>query len=85
MFFLIQLIHFIASFLVILVIIYAFISFIMSPTQPFRRTVDSIVDPMLAPIRKIVPSLGSIDISPLIFVILIQFIERILISVLNLL
>lgn len=35
-----------------------------------------LLEPMLRPIRRIVPDLGGIDISPIILIILLNFIER---------
>ena len=35
-----------------------------------------VTEPVLAPIRRMLPSLGGIDISPIIVILLIQFIVR---------
>lgn len=40
-----------------------------------------VTEPVLAPIRRFVPSLGGIDISPMILILLIMFIQRLLIEV----
>jgi YggT family protein len=37
------------------------------------------VEPLLAPIRRVVPLLGALDFSPLILIILIQVISNLLI------
>ncbi|MBO4222805.1 YggT family protein [Bradyrhizobium sp. 31Argb] len=37
-----------------------------------------ITEPVLAPIRKIMPNLGGLDISPIIVILLIMFIERVI-------
>ncbi len=76
--YLIQLIHLIARVLIFIVIIQAILSFFMSPFHPIRRTLDKIVDPLLAPIRRIVPPLGNIDFSPLVLVILVQVLDSLL-------
>jgi YggT family protein len=36
------------------------------------RTLDQLVDPLLRPIRAIMPNLGGIDISPIILLLLLQ-------------
>lgn len=36
------------------------------------RTLDQLVDPLLRPIRAILPNLGGIDISPIILLLLLQ-------------
>ena len=37
-----------------------------------------ITEPVLAPIRNFLPSLGGLDISPIILILLIMFIERVI-------
>jgi YggT family protein len=53
----------------------------MSPYHPVRMAIDRIIEPMLAPIRRVVPSAGMFDFSPLILMILIELIDRILIFI----
>jgi YggT family protein len=65
--------------LVLLVIVSVILSYFMDPYHPVRRAVDGIVQPMLAPIRRIVPLIGMLDISPLILLLLIQFVGSLLI------
>ena len=36
------------------------------------KTLDQLTDPMLRPIRRIMPNLGGIDISPIILLLLLQ-------------
>ena len=68
--------------LTLVVLIDVVLSFFMSPFAPLRRTLDSLVGPMLAPIRRVVPPVGMFDFSPLVLIILIQIIEEILVRVL---
>lgn len=72
----------ISQILILLVIASAILSFFMDPYHPIRRGVDNIVEPMLAPIRRIVPLVGMLDFSPLVLIILIQVAERVLIGIL---
>jgi YggT family protein len=58
------------------------VSFFLDPYHPVRRTLDSIVGPLLAPIRRILPPVGMFDFSPMVLIILIQLIQEILIRVL---
>ena len=37
-----------------------------------------ITEPVLAPIRRMLPSLGGLDISPIILILLIMFIQRVI-------
>jgi YggT family protein len=55
----------------------------MDPYHPVRRTLDSIVEPMLAPIRRVIPPIGMIDFSPLVLLLLIQLISNLLINLLR--
>ena len=55
-----------------LVIANVILSYFMSPYHPIRETIDRFVDPMLAPIRQLLPSTGGLDFSPLILIILLQ-------------
>lgn len=65
--------------LVVLVIVSVILSFFMDPYHPIRRSIDSVVEPMLAPIRRVVPLIGMIDLSPMILIILLQVVSNIII------
>jgi YggT family protein len=51
----------------------------MDPYHPVRRTLDNLVEPMLAPIRRVVPLIGMFDFSPLVLIILVQILSSALI------
>lgn len=78
-----RLINILGSALILLVFVSALLSFFLSPYHPVREALDRIVDPMLNPIRRVVPTLGGLDFSPLILIILIQFITRVLVSLIS--
>jgi YggT family protein len=67
----------------LLVIMHVILSFFISPYHLIRQTVDRLVEPLLAPIRQILPQTGVFDFSPLVLLILIQLIAGILISILR--
>ena len=69
--------------LVLLVFVSVILSYFMDPFHPVRRGVDRIVEPMLSPIRRIVPLVGMLDFSPLILIILTQLIANLLVQLLN--
>ena len=79
---LITLINAIQQLLILLVIVSVILSYFMDPYHPVRRAIDNIVDPLLAPIRRIVPLVGMLDFSPLVLIILIQVIGNLLIRLL---
>ena len=80
---LILFINAISQLLVLLVIVSVILSYFMDPYHPIRRSIDSVVEPMLAPIRRVVPLLGVLDLSPLILIILIQVLSNLLIRFLS--
>jgi YggT family protein len=61
-----------------MILVSVILSYFMDPYHPVRRFLDSIVEPMLAPIRRIVPLVGMLDFSPLILIVLIQLIGNLL-------
>ena len=65
--------------LVILVIVSVILSYFMDPYHPVRRGVDNIVQPLLDPIRRVVPLVGMLDFSPLILILLLQLVGRFLV------
>jgi YggT family protein len=70
----------ISQLLVLLVIVSVILSYFMDPYHPIRRSIDSVVEPMLAPIRRVVPLVGMIDFSPFILILLIQLLRGLLVS-----
>ena len=46
------------------------------------RIVYDITDPILTPIQRVIPPVGGLDLSPMIALILIQVVQRILMSLL---
>jgi len=85
MIFLIQLVTTLGSILVFAVIIQTLLSYFMSPYHPLRSALDRLIDPLLRPIRNVVPPLGGLDFSPLVLVILIQIVESLLVQLLRML
>lgn len=77
------LINFVAQALIILIIISVILSYVMDPYHPVRRWIDSIVEPLLRPIRRVLPPLAGLDFSPLVLIILIQLIANVIIRLLR--
>ncbi|MBN1450722.1 MAG: YggT family protein [Anaerolineales bacterium] len=77
---LVRLINILSQFLILLVIVKVILSYFMDPYHPLRRTLDNLVEPLLAPIRRVVPLIGMFDFSPLILIILVQVLSSVLIS-----
>jgi YggT family protein len=78
MFFIAGLIHRIIQLLILIVIIQAVLSFFLDPFHPVRRFLDRLVDPFLAPIRRILPPMAGLDFSPIVLIIGLQILDMIL-------
>jgi YggT family protein len=77
-----QMIGLLANLLIILLFIWVIVSWILPPYHPLREALDRLVEPMLSPIRRMIPLVGMMDLSPMILMILIEVVSRILISLL---
>lgn len=55
----------------------------MSPYHPVRRTIGLVIEPLLKPIRKLIPPTGGFDFSPLLLMILLQVLGKLLIALLG--
>ncbi len=69
--------------LTIIIFLDIILGYFLDPFHPVRRSLDSFVEPMLAPIRRIMPPMGMIDLSPLVLLIVIQLIETVIIGILR--
>ena len=60
--------------LVVAIFLRAIISwFRLAPDNPINVILVQVTEPILAPLRKVIPSLGMFDITPWIAMILLQF------------
>ena len=82
---LIQIINILSQFIILVVIAKVILSYFMDPYHPVRQTIDNLVEPFLAPIRRVVPLIGMFDFSPLILIILVQILSSVLIRFLYIL
>ncbi len=80
---LINIIQTLSTVLLLAVLASVLLSYILPPYNNIRVFLDRIVNPLLIPIRRVVPPLGMIDFSPVVLIILIQVVEWILISILS--
>ena len=48
--------------------------------NPIVSVTRTLTEPLLAPIRRLLPSMGGIDISPMLLLLGIRLIERVLLS-----
>jgi len=66
------------SFLTLLIFVYSLLGFFLSPFHPIRRTMGQVIEPLLAPIRRVLPPLGGLDFSPLVLMIILQVLGSLL-------
>jgi YggT family protein len=78
-------INWFSQLLVLLVLAHVILSYFMSPYHPVRMTVDRLVNPLLDPIRRVIPSIGMLDFSPVVLIILVQLVSSSLIKLLTML
>jgi len=55
----------------------------IDPYSPLARAIFDLTEPVLAPVRNMLPSAGGMDFSPVIVMVLIQFIGQLLIMMLT--
>lgn len=79
-FFIVQFIHLVSRLLSLLIIVDAILSFVLSPFHPIREFMGKILQPLYNPIRRIIPSAGGLDFSPLVLLIIVQLLEALLVS-----
>ena len=72
-----ELIGLVLSILVVLIIANVVLSWV-SRGSPTQYMLSEILNPMLAPIKRILPSMGPLDLSPLILLVAIQIAQIVL-------
>jgi len=63
---------------VLVLIVQVVISYFVSPFHPIRQTLDRVVEPLLNPIRRLIPAIGMFDFSPVILIVMVQLVSSIL-------
>ncbi len=58
------------------------VGYFLDVSHPIRQFLDSIVQPFLAPIRKLLPPAGGLDFSPLVLFFLVELIRSVLVGIL---
>ena len=65
--------------LAIIIFVRAILSwFAISPYRPIVVFLDRITEPILAPLRRIIPRLGMVDITPMVAIIILLLIARLI-------
>jgi YggT family protein len=79
MFPLLSLVDLLIDALILLIFVYSILSwFRHDPRNPIIRIVNGIVEPLLHPIRAIMPALGPVDLSPMIAMLVLWLLRNLL-------
>lgn len=52
----------------------------VNPFNPIVSLLDQITEPILSPLRRVIPAIGMIDITPIVALFLLRFLQQILLS-----
>ena len=81
--FIVRSINILSNIITLLIIAYVVLSYFMSPFHPVRKFVDNLVEPMLSPIRRVLPQTGMLDFSPMVLLLLVWLLTRLITSLLT--
>lgn len=82
-----QIVGYVVSIIIILVIVQFVLSLLISFNvvnmqndfvAAIWRSVNALLDPLLRPIRRLMPNTGSIDFSPLVLIVLLNIVQIVL-------
>jgi len=74
-----KILHLLIQILIVLVFIHALASWFPQMRESrFYSYLDRLIEPMLAPLRKILPPMGGLDLSPAILIFILIVIDRLL-------
>ena len=65
-----------------IILAHVLVGYFLDAFHPIRQFLDSIVQPFLAPIRKLLPPMGGLDLSPLVLFFLVQLVGGVLVGIL---
>lgn len=72
-----QIVCLVGNVLILAIIARALLSwFNMDPRSPLIQALNSVTEPILEPIRRIMPRLGMIDLSPMVAIFLLLFLSN---------
>ena len=80
--FLLRFVDILTNVLMVAILIRAVLSwFPVSRDNPFVEVVYQVTEPLLGPLRRVVPSLGFVDITPLVALLLLQVIQMVVATI----
>jgi YggT family protein len=76
--FLVQFISVLANILYVALIGRVIISWLnVSPTNPIASVIYQVTEPILAPLRRVLPRVGMLDFSPMVAIFIIIIVQRV--------
>ncbi|MDX8377412.1 MAG: YggT family protein [Mariprofundales bacterium] len=79
-----QLLHVVLFFLTIIIFARAVLSWVNpDPYNPIVRFIGQVSEPILTPLQRVVPNMGGVDLSPVIALLALMFIDGFIPSVLQ--
>lgn len=54
----------------------------LDPYNPLVRLIGQITEPILAPLRRVMPTFGGLDITPMVALIILDFVRRVVLALL---
>lgn len=78
-----SLINTVVAVTVLIVFVYTLLGYFLSPFHPVRRTIGKVIDPLLAPIRRIIPPINGLDLSPLVLILILYVLRALIFAVLR--
>lgn len=75
-------INILGTVLTALIIIRAIMSWFAAPGGELMRILVDVTEPILAPIRRVLPPMGGLDLSPILALVAIYIIEQVALSLL---
>jgi len=71
------------SLLMLVILVTSLLSWVQpDPRNPIVRLLHAIVDPILHPIRVILPAMGGMDFSPLVALLILSMLQKLIVSAL---
>ncbi len=64
--------------LTLIVFVHAILSWVLTPDHPIRTALGQIVEPLLLPIRNLLPPTGMVDFSVMVLLILLQLVQQLI-------
>jgi YggT family protein len=78
---LVQFINLLFQVLIFAIVARALLSwFNLGPSHPIVRILYDLTEPILSPLRRVIPTIGMIDITPIAAIILLEFVRTVLLS-----